>query len=72
MGRDEGRAELARRAAEAGNVAAQVLGDYGLGSPEAGAALEVAMDIANEAETAGVGPEEIKAARRAFGTGGER
>jgi len=63
------RDDLARRAAEAGNVAAQAVGDYGLGTPEAGSALAAAERLSNEAVAAEITPDEIKAARRAFGPG---
>ncbi|WP_129816812.1 hypothetical protein [Streptomyces albidoflavus] len=66
---DHDRADLARRAAEAGNVAMQALGDFGLGSPELDGALTAAKHLADEAEAAGITPEEFKAARRKWQDG---
>ncbi len=67
---DHDRADLARRATEAASVAMQALGDFGLGSPELGGALKEAKRLADEAEAAGITPEEFKAARRKWQDGG--
>ncbi|WP_157877590.1 hypothetical protein [Streptomyces sp. M10] len=48
----------------------QALGDFGLGSPELGGALKEAKRLADEAEAAGITPEEFKAARRKWQDGG--
>lgn len=43
----------AARAVDAGTVAAQAVGDYGLGSPQALAALQTASAVTEQAKSAG-------------------